>query len=100
MSKQRIKNHLYRLRRSRGYSQKTLAALLGLRGGKRVSDYESGRRLPPLPVAMLMEIVLGARLSEIYIDLYQKLGLQAVGRERALPPRFTRQIRGRVLGRD
>jgi transcriptional regulator with XRE-family HTH domain len=100
MSTHTFRNNLYRLRRSRGYSQKTLALLLGLRGGKRVSDYERGSRLPPLRVAMLMEIVLGARLSEIYLDLYRALGLQAVRREHGLPARFHRHIRGRVLGKD
>ena len=96
----RSKNYLYRLRRTRGYTQKTLARLLGLRKANSVSSYESGRSLPKLTTAMLMEIVLGARLSEIYVDLYRELGLRAVHREDALPPRFTRHIRGRVLGKD
>jgi transcriptional regulator with XRE-family HTH domain len=93
-------NYLFRLRTSRGYSQKQLAALLGLRLPKAVSDFEAGRRLPPLPLAMTLEIVLGAKLSEIYPDLYRTLGQQAVDREDRLPPRFSRHIRGRVLGKE
>lgn len=95
-----ITNHLFRLRRVRGYSQKRLAYLLGLRSSKAISDYERGRRLPPLLTAMLMEIVLGTRLSEIYLDLYRELSLHAVAREDRLPNQFTRHIRGRVLGKD
>ena len=49
---------------------------------------------------MSMEIVLGTKLSEIYGDLYQELGLQAVAREDRVIGSFTRHIRGRVLGKD
>lgn len=96
----RFKNYLFRLRRIRGYSQKQLATLLGLRARKAVSDFEQGRRLPPLKVAMLLEVVLGTRLSEIYADLYRELGVQAVDREDRLPGRFSRHIQGRVFGKD
>ncbi|MFA5897644.1 MAG: helix-turn-helix transcriptional regulator [Hyphomicrobium sp.] len=95
----KINNHLYRLRRIRGYSQKTLAAL-GSCPVKAISDFERGVRLPPLRVAMLLEIILGTKVSEIYVDLHRELGLSAVDREARLAPRFTRHIRGRVLGKD
>lgn len=95
-----FQNYLFRLRRIRGYSQKQLALLVGLRIRKPVSDFEMGRRLPPLRVAMAFEVVLGAKLSEIYPDLYHDVGLQAVAREDQLPTRFRRQIRGRFLGQD
>ena len=93
-------NYLFRLRRIRGYSQKQLAMLLGLRARKAISEFEAGRRLPPLKVAMLMEVALGTRISDIYTDLYRELALQAVRREEHLPARFNRHIRGRVLGKD
>lgn len=96
----RFKNYLYRLRRMRGYSQKQLAMLLGLRGRKAISAFEQGRRLPPTSIAMLLEIVLGTKLSEIYPAWYRELGHQAVHREDRLPDRFSRHIRGRVLGKD
>ena len=96
----RFKNYLFRLRRIRGYSQKQFAALLGLKSRKAISDFESGRRVPPVQTAMLMEIVLSTKLSEIYPDLYEDLTAQAVTREDRLPARFTRHIRGRVLGKD
>ena len=95
-----VKNHLFRLRRIRGFSQKRLAYLLGIRSTRAISDYERGRRLPPILTAMLMEIVLGTKLSEVYADLYQRLALEAVSREDRLPGQFIRHIRGRVLGKD
>lgn len=82
-------------------SQKRLAFLVGLRSLKAISDFEHGRRLPTLQTAMLLEIVLSAKVSEIYVDLYHQLSLQAVAREAALlPPSDSHQIRGRVLGKD
>lgn len=97
----RINNYLFRLRRIRGYSQKTLSRLLlGECSVKALSDFERGLRLPPLRVAMLLEIILGTKVSEIYVDMHRELGLAAVDREAKLPPRFKRHIRGRVLGKD
>ena len=96
----RFHNYLFRLRRIRGFSQKQFALLLGLKCRKAISDFESGRRLPELKVALSMEIVLGTKLSEIYPDLYGRLAANAVSREDRLPPRFSRHIRGRVLGKD
>jgi transcriptional regulator with XRE-family HTH domain len=93
-------NYLFRLRRIRGYSQKQLAMLLGLRAPKAISEFEQGRRLPGLQTAVLLEIALGTQLRDIYPDMYQHLGRAAVRREDALPVRFSRHIRGRVLGKD
>ena len=56
-------NYLYRLRRMRRLSQKQFAALLGLRSREVIGLYERGRRLPPLRIALSMEIVLGTKLS-------------------------------------
>ena len=96
----RFKNYLFRLRRIRGYSQKQLAMLLGLRSRRAISAFEQGRRLPPVAIAMTLEIVLGTKLSEIYPAWYRELGQQAVHREDRLPDRFTRHVRGRVLGKE
>ena len=49
---------------------------------------------------MLLEIVLSAKVSEIYVDFYQSLGQQAVTREDALPAGSGHQIRSRLLGKD
>jgi len=96
----KIHNYLFRLRRNRGYSQKQLAHLVGLRSPKVISDLEHGYRLPTLRIALLLEIVLGTRVSEIYPGLVLELGQRAIEREAFLPARFSRHIRGRVLRKE
>lgn len=92
-------NHLFRLRRNRQMSQKRLAYLVGT-SVRAISDYERGRRLPPLRMAMQLEIVLSAKVSEIYVDEYQDLGRQVVTREDALIATSSHEIRDRLLGKD
>ena len=94
------RNHLYALRRIRGLRQKQLARLLGYRSPSAISRLEIGSTLPPLKVALLMEIVLGTKLSEIYVDLVKRLEETALKRAETLPPVLSRQIRGRLLGED
>ena len=93
-------NHIYSLRRNRRYLQKHVAALLGHRFTRMVSQYECGAALPPLETALLLEIALGARLSEIYVDLYRTLEKTVLSRARRLPPEMRREVRGRLLGKD
>jgi len=92
-------NHLYPLRKNRTYEQKHLALLLGCSRAM-VSQYERGVHLPSLRTAILMELVLGARLSEIYVDLYDELRHVALKRAGRLAPRLSGHIRGRILGDD
>src|SRR4051812_41551812 len=94
------RNHLYTLRRIRGFRQKQLAVLLGYRGTTQVSRFESGVSLPSLKVAMLLQLILGAQLTEIYVDLEHELQALILKRVRQLPPQLARGIRGRVLGKD
>ena len=94
------RNHLYTLRRIRGLGQKQLAYLLGYRSAPMVSRFEHGRSLPSLKVGFLMEIVLGARLADIYPDEYQRLQQLVLRRSSRLPATLTRHIRGRILGKD
>jgi transcriptional regulator with XRE-family HTH domain len=94
------RNHLYRLRRIRGLSNKQLAALLGYRSTSMISRLESGKALPSLRVALLLQIILGAHLPEIYADLHAALQELAIKRAARLPHLLTRSIRGRVLGKD
>jgi transcriptional regulator with XRE-family HTH domain len=94
------RNHLYSLRKIRGFRQKHLAMLLGYRGTSMISRFEAGTSLPTLKVALLMEIVLGAHVADIYVDLRHDLEHLALRRAKPLPDRLSRSIRGRVLGKD
>src|SRR6185436_10890321 len=93
-------NHILKMRRNRGLAQKHLAVLLGHAYTSMVSKYERGHALPPLQTAMLIEIALGVRLSELYVDLYQRLARQVLKRADRLPPDVRRPIRGRLLRKD
>ena len=94
------RNHLYTLRRIRGLRQKQFAQLLGYRSTTMISRFEHGVSHPPLKVALLMEIVLGAKLAEIYMDDYQDLQRLILRRCDGFPPFVRRHIRGRLLGTD
>jgi DNA-binding XRE family transcriptional regulator len=94
------RNHIYTLRRIRGLRQKQLAYLLGYRNCSMVSRFETGRSQPSLKVALLMEIVLGARMADIYRDEHQRLVRLTLRRCERLPQPLTRHIRGRLLGKD
>lgn len=92
-------NYLFRLRCNRRMGQKRLAYLVGV-SVRAISDYEHGRRLPPLRVAMQLELVLSARVSEIYVNLSHGLTQQVVSREDALPGGAGHEIRNRMLRKD
>jgi transcriptional regulator with XRE-family HTH domain len=88
------------MRRNRGFAQKHVATLLGHRYTQMVSKYERGTSLPPLETALLLEIALGVRLADLYVDLYQELQLLALKRSETLPEALRRSVRGRLLGKD
>ena len=96
----RVSNHIFKMRRNRGLAQKQLARLLGHRSTPMISKYESGVSLPPLETALLLEIALGVRLSELYVDLYQDLQIQVMKRSESLPMALQRGLLGRILGKD
>jgi len=96
---QRGVNHLYPLRRNRGLLQKHMALLIGRRANT-VSQYERGRALPTLETALLLEIILGARLSEMYVDLQRDLYNTVLQRAKQLPEVVRRRILSRLLGKD
>ena len=93
-------NHIFKTRRTRGLAQKQLALLLGHRYTDMVSKYENGTSLPPLEIALLLDIALGIRLPELYVELYQDLQRVVLERSDTLPPELRRGLVGRLLGKD
>lgn len=93
-------NHLYALRRNRGLGQKTLARLVGHRYPQMISQYETGVVLPKLETAILLEIILGAKLSEIYVDLYRELQLSVLKRLEEMPEPLRRDLLARLLRKE
>lgn len=93
-------NHIYSMRRNRRYLQKHLAVLLGHRCTAMVSEYESGKLLPRLQSALLLEIALGIQLADLYPALYHELQALVIERARRLPPHIRGPLVGRLLGKD
>ena len=94
------RNYIFNMRRNRRLLQKHLATLLGHRHAVMVSKYEHGVSLPPLELAILLEIALGARLPELYPDMYRRLFRLVIARSRTLPSEIRREVRGRLLGKE
>ena len=65
-----------------------------------ISQYEHNNSLPTLETALTLEIILGARLSEVYVDLYQELQLLVLQRAESLPPDLRRRLVSRLLGKE
>ena len=55
-----------------GFTQRHVAKLLGHRDASMVSRYEHGRSLPPLPVALSLEIILRVPAAFLFSDLYDE----------------------------
>jgi transcriptional regulator with XRE-family HTH domain len=66
-------NNLVLYRRRMGFTQKQVARLLGQRDTSMVSHYEHGRALPPLPVALGLEIVLRVPVAFLFPGMYDAL---------------------------
>ena len=94
---QQRRNQLYRLRRNRGLRQKHLAMLLGYRSTSQVSRLETGSALPSLKVALLLQLALGAQITEAYIDLHAHLRSLLIKRASRLPPSLSQSLRSRLL---
>src|SRR5262245_47746585 len=94
------RNYIFNMRRNRRLLQKQLALLVGHRHTRMISKYEHGVSLPPLECAVLLEVALGAGLSELYPDLYQRQRCLVLKRAKALPMDLRRDLKGRLIGKD
>jgi transcriptional regulator with XRE-family HTH domain len=72
-------NDLVLYRRRMGFTQRQVARLLGQRDASMVSHYEHGRALPPLAVALSLEIIYRAPVAFLFPGMYDglKKGIRA-----------------------
>jgi transcriptional regulator with XRE-family HTH domain len=68
----RFLNRLEYVRKRSGYSQKRVAALLGLKQAM-ISHLERGSELPRLPTAFSLEALYGTPIAYLYPDLYRQM---------------------------
>src|ERR1022692_265457 len=77
-------NNLVLYRRRMGFTQKHVARLLGQRDTSMISHYEHGRSLPPLPVALSLEIILRVPVAFLFPGMYDELKLRIRNQEQEL----------------
>lgn len=71
--KQSKQNNLVLYRRRMGFTQKHVAALLGQRDTSMISHYERCRALPPLAVALALEIVYRVPVAFLFPGMYEEI---------------------------
>ena len=86
-------NNLVLYRRRMGFTQKQVARLLGHRDTSMVSHYEHNRALPPLIVALRLEIIYRVPVAFLFPAMYNEMKLQIRELESSLagpaqPPLF------------
>ena len=67
-----------------GFSQKQVARLLGHRDASMVSHYEHSRALPPLIVALSLEIIYRTPVAFLFPAMYDELKRQIRDEEETL----------------
>ncbi|GEM_PF-5916692 len=67
-------NNLWIARKRVGLPQKKVAAFLGVRSLSTVSEYEKGRKLPSLPIALRLELLYQTPLRDLFPNLYGEAG--------------------------
>src|SRR5690348_10726593 len=72
-NKKKNKNALVLYRRRMGFSQKTVAELLGHKDATLLCMYERGRMLPPLLAALGLGIILRVPVEFLFPGLYDEL---------------------------
>mgnify|MGYP003377033792 CR=1 FL=1 len=60
-------------RKRMGFSQKDVAQLLGLKDTATLCQYERGHSLPPLTVALSLELILRVPVAFLFPCLYEEL---------------------------
>jgi transcriptional regulator with XRE-family HTH domain len=66
-------NNLVLYRRRMGFTQRQVARLLGHRDASMVSHYEHNRALPPLAVALSLEIIYRTPAAFLFPAMYDEL---------------------------
>jgi len=71
--RKRKQNNLVLYRRRMGFTQKRVAELLGKSDATMIAHYEHGRALPPLAVALSLEIIYRVPVAFLFPGMYEDL---------------------------
>lgn len=77
-------------RQQAGLRQKSVAKLLGHKSTSIISEYENGRLLPSLPMALRLSAIYGCNIRDLYPELNAAIlaELQAIKERRSLNVAF------------
>jgi len=64
-------NRLWIARQENGLRQKSVARLLGHKSTSVISEYETGKQLPSLPIALKLAAIYNRRIRDLYPELFQ-----------------------------
>src|SRR5438876_1033705 len=85
-------NNLVLYRRRMGFSQKQVSRLLGQCDSSMVSHYEHSRAMPPLAVALSLEIIYRVPVAFLFPSLYDQLKLSIRSEEESLTVKGQRPL--------
>lgn len=66
-------NQLVLYRKRMRFSQKYVSRLLGFQDTTMLSRYEHGRSVPPLPIALRLEIIYRVPVAFLFLGQYEEL---------------------------
>ncbi len=81
MGKKAVASQIWTYRKRKGFSQKRVAFLIGHKTTSQISNYERGKKMPALPNAISLGIILGVPTDFLFRDLYNKLKQEVESRE-------------------
>lgn len=95
----KLENYLRTFRKTRGFTQREVAFLLGGHSAAKVSRYEHSRRVPTLETIFAYEIIFGISAKELFAGIQERAGRRARHRVRLLARRLERQTKNPALAR-
>ena len=86
MEEKAKQNRLIQYRRRMGYTREQVATLLGHCDASMVRRYERGASVPPMTVALMLEIIYRVPVAFLYSALYEALRERIRNEEDSLGP--------------
>jgi transcriptional regulator with XRE-family HTH domain len=80
----KLDNYLRAYRKRSGLSQAHLAYLAGCKSRSLISEYERRNAMPPLPIALALQVALDVPVSELYAGKYASIKKEVRQRARHL----------------
>jgi transcriptional regulator with XRE-family HTH domain len=93
----KLDNYLRTFRKTRGFTQREVAFLLGGHNKAKVSRYEHSRRVPALDTIFAYETIFGSSAHELFAGIQERAHRRAIHRVCLLARRLERQTKNPVL---